>query len=148
MFTNEQLGILNEGHKCSPFFSFYRILYVLYTPSSNSPHIHCPSVITPLYACHLPCQGPFFLSKHFLMCGLPLEDLPGPILVEKAHFSPPVPKTCQQLLSLVWRFMPNSLLHAKDFAGLGLHTSCVCCHNHCASICALVLLCSQDIVSF
>lgn len=56
MFANEQLGILNEGHKCSPFFSFYRILYVFYTPSPNSPHIHCPLILTPL--CVLPTALP------------------------------------------------------------------------------------------
>lgn len=148
MFTNEQLGILNEGHKYPPFLVFieFCMFFTLPPPILPTPTVlqfspHC-------VPCHLPCQGPFVLSKHFLMCGLPLEDLPGPILLAKVHFSPPVLKTCQQLLSLGWRFMPNSLLHAKDFAGLGLHRSCVRCYNHCASICALVLLCAQDIVSF
>lgn len=137
-----------KGINIPPFLDFieFCMFFTLPPPILPTPTVlqfspHC-------VPCHLPCQGPFVLSKHFLMCGLPLEDLPGPILLAKVHFSPPVLKTCQQLLSLGWRFMPNSLLHSKNFAGLGLHRSCVRCNNHCASICGLVLLCAQDIVSF
>lgn len=42
--------------------------------------------------------------------------------------------------------MSNFHLHIGAWSGLGLHGSCICCHNYFEFICAVVL-CPEDIVS-
>lgn len=150
MYENISLYNINKWilWNINNFQEFYTMCSDCIFPASpNSFQTHALSYSPTLHPS--PYQGRLVLSRCSWMCNLPPErgTYQGYTLRENWSFLSRQLTLSNSSSARGRPLCPSSPLHAGVWSVMGLHGSCVCCHNYSEFICAAAWLCPEDTVS-